>query len=125
MELKNIKIRDIIGKTEDGRMSLLLSKKLYEKEAIFSAAYKFTNKCFIYIEPAGDDSVCVYFKAKGAETNEKISTVAYAFCNEVLDQQVRMDIEKRYGNIRDLIVEHAFSPIKNIKDRIKIENKNE
>ena len=33
------------------------------------------------------------------------------FCNEVLDQQVRLDIEKRYGSLRDAIVKHAFQPL--------------
>jgi len=29
-------------------------------------------------------------------------------------------IEKKYGNIRDLIVEQAFSPISKLKDKIKV-----
>ena len=45
--------------------------------------------------------------------------VAEDFCNEVLDQQVRLDLEKRYGNIRELVIRHAFAPIESLKAKIK------
>ena len=41
------------------------------------------------------------------------------FCNEVLDQQIRLNLEKRNGRIRELIVEHAFSPLADLKSRLE------
>jgi His-Xaa-Ser system protein HxsD len=93
---------------------------MYEKLAVFAAAYKFTDKCIILVEPVGEQSVGVYFKSKSKSDDGELRKIAEQFCNEVLDQQLRLDIEKKYGNIRDLIVEHAFSPISNIKDKVKI-----
>jgi len=50
-------------------------------------------------------------KADRAPDFESLEEDARTFCNEVLDQQVRLDLEARYGNIRELIVRQAFSPV--------------
>ena len=49
-----------------------------------------------------------------------LKKTAEQFCNEAIDQQLRLDIEKKYGNVRELIVRHAFSPIKNIDEEINL-----
>ena len=41
------------------------------------------------------------------------------FMNELIDQQVRLDLEKRYGPIRRLIVQQAFAPLDNLKAEVK------
>ncbi len=99
-----------------------LKKQFYEREAIFAAAYKFTNLCSILIEPIDDYTVGVYFKPL-KEKDVDLSEIAGAFCNEVIDQQVRLDLEKKYGNIRDLIVRQAFAPVQNLKDKIDFNDK--
>ncbi len=102
--------RGILSEEADGRMGLVLSKELYQKEAVFQAAHKYTDSCHIIIEPADDKNVGVYFQFKpGAEGNLK--TIALDFCNEVLDQQIRLDLEREYGHIREMIVRQAFAPI--------------
>ena len=118
--MNNSDIKDIIVKTKDNRLLLTLNRTLYEKEAIFSAAYKFTDKFTILIEPIDPSSVGVYFKSQQGGDENELMMVAEAFCNEVLDQQIRLDIERKYGNIRDLIVAQAFSPISKLKDKIKL-----
>lgn len=109
-------MKEIIKKLEDGKLLLILSKEIYEKEAVFASAHKFTDKCTILIEPIEDKSVGVYFKSK--KENCDLLRIAEEYCNEVLDQQIRLDIEKKYGNIRELIVKQAFSPLENINDEI-------
>ncbi len=114
------KIKDIAIHSEEGKVLIMLSKKIYEREAIFASAHKFTDKCTILIEPIEQDSVGVYFQNKDDNDDDKIilKNLAGEFCNEVLDQQLRLDIERKYGNIRDLIVKQAFSPLENLKDEI-------
>ena len=109
-------MKEIITKLEDGKLLLELSKELYEKEAVFTSAHKFTDRCTILIEPIDHNSVGVYFKSKREDCD--LLKISEEYCNEVLDQQLRLDIEKKYGNIRDLIVKQAFSPIENLKDEI-------
>ena len=116
------KIKDFIIQENENKLVVVLSKSLYEKEAVFAAAYKFTDKSTILIEPYDESSVAVYFKRKD-NANVGLYEIALKFCNEVLDQQVRLDLENRYGNIKELIYRHAFSPLKNIEDNIKINGK--
>ena len=113
-------MKDTIMQVEDGKLLVELSKEMYEKQAVFAAAYKFTDKCVVLIEPVGRHSVGVYFKNKSNSDDSELMEIAEQFCNEVLDQQLRLDIEKEYGNIRELIVEHAFSPISGIKEKVKL-----
>lgn len=96
-------------------MLLRLSKKFYEREAVFLAAYKFTNKCAVLIEPIENDYVGVFFETKAGCTSKDLKLICTNFCNEVLDQQVRLDLEKRFGDLRKLIVQHAFQPIEKLR----------
>lgn len=102
--------RGIVSQQADGRMALVLAKEMYQKEAIFQAAYKFTDVCYIVIEPADYKHVGVYFQLK-PDAGGDLEVISLDFCNEVLDQQVRLDLERSYGTLRDLIVRQAFSPI--------------
>lgn len=103
--------RGFVSKVENGKFLLKLSKKFYEKSAVMNAAYKFTHRCFILIEPLEEGYVGVWFKAKDGQAPGIIPDFLNDFCNEVLDQQVRLDLEKRYGSLRDAIVKHAFQPL--------------
>ena len=103
--------RGFVSKIDDGKLLLKLSKRFYEKSAVMNAAYKFTDKCIILIEPLEEGYVGVWFKAKDGQGSETIPNLLDDFCNEVLDQQVRLDLEKRYGSLRDAIVNHAFQPL--------------
>ena len=62
-------------------------------------------------------NVGIYFRLK-SELKKNLENVALDFCNEVLDQQVRLDLERSYGPLRELIVKKAFSPISITKDDI-------
>ena len=48
----------------------------------------------------------------GYEINpDEVKKLLGEFCNEALDIQIRLDLEKRFGNLREVIYEHAFSPL--------------
>ncbi len=111
-------MKNPIIEVEENKLLVKISKEFYEKEAVFAAAYKFTDSCFILIEPIDDHYLGVYFQPT-KDNNTNLTDIAESFCNEVLDQQVRLDLEKRYGNIKELIVRQAFAPVKNIKELIK------
>jgi len=113
-------MEEIYTKLEDKKILIKLDKSLYEKEAVMAAAYKLTNLCFIIVKPLEDNQLGVYFEPKNNQNEDELKAIAKDYCNEVLDQQTRLDVEKRYGNIRDLLVKQAFSPIENIKDKIKV-----
>jgi len=100
----------IIEISEEGEYLLKLSKEFYEKDAVMRAAYKFTDKCTIRIEPIEDRYVGIWFKEKNSLCTGNLSEIANAYCNEVLDQQVQIDLEKSYGDLRNIIYRHAFLP---------------
>ena len=113
-------MKEIVIKVEEGKLLVELSKEIYEKQAVLASAYKFTDKCTILIKPTGEHTVGIFFQSKTEGGEDELMNIAEQFCNEALDQQLRLDIEKQYGNIRDLIVEHAFSPISDIKEKVKL-----
>ena len=113
LEVKTME--DIIIKLKDGKILIQLSEVIYEKDAIMAVAHKMIDSCFILVKPAENNQINIYFEPQSYQTEKELETIAKKFCNEVLDMQIRLDIERRYGNIRDLIIQQAFSPIENIK----------
>jgi His-Xaa-Ser system protein HxsD len=103
-------MKEIIKKIEDGRLLVEVTKRIYNENAITYSAYKFTDRCYIHIDPISDEVIGVYFSSKN-EIETKLEDIAQAFCNELIDQQVRLNVERSYGHIRDEIVKKAFSPI--------------
>ena len=103
-------MKEIIKKQEDDKLLLEVSNAIYDINALTNVSYKFTDKCFIYIDPISEIVVGVYFKSKPG-IDIPLDEIAGNFCNELIRQQVRIDTEKKYANIRNAIVKQAFSPI--------------
>jgi len=111
-------MKQTMKRLEDGRLQLEISKEMFKKEALVATTYKFTDSCYIFIESASSNSFNVYFKPKTQIT--PLDKIVDEFSNELIDHQLRLDIEASYGNIRNLIVQQAFSPVENIKDKIDV-----
>lgn len=109
-------MKGIFTKVDDDEIVIVLAKEIYEKEAVLSAAYKLTDLCYVLIRPYGESEVEAVFQPKNEKTTvQNLEEYAGRFCNELLDQQLQRDLEKRYGKIREAIVQHAFSPLDNLK----------
>lgn len=83
---------------------------LYSLEAINAAAYPFISKYHVLVTPGStENSVIVIFEAKvaGGDINADLKE----YCNSLLDHQIRVQLDKANGKIRELIVAHAFSPL--------------
>ena len=106
-------------KRKPGGLEVTLSKAIYEKEAVFAAAYALSNLCRNRIEPgqAGYVKVSLEFLDSCKESDRL--EVENKFMNELIDQQLRLDLEKRYGAIRRLIVQQAFAPLDDLKAEVK------
>ena len=96
-------------KDESDSLVVRLSKEFFEKEAIMSAIHEYTDEYDTSMYPLDDGYVGVSFKAK-----EKVNSSdrVYAFTNRVVDHQIRRDLDRESGHIRDMIVDYAYSPIK-------------
>jgi His-Xaa-Ser system protein HxsD len=106
-------MKNIVTKIEEDKMLISLNNDYYEKLAIMSAAHEMTETFAVLVEPIDKNNTAVYFQPKKDIRIDgiKLKEAALDFCNKVLDQQLRLDIENRYGNLRDMIVKQAFVPV--------------
>ncbi len=100
-----------IEELKPGIFFVTLSKAMYEREAVFAAAYKFRDKFFIRIEPVEETHVGIWFEAKLGQEPNIVRNSLGEFCNEVLDQQVRLDLDQRFGHLREAVYDQAFRPV--------------
>lgn len=80
---------------------------LYSREAVFRACYQFTDRCFLFLEPAGDAAIVVEFRKRSPLAD--LTEIVGSFANELINQKVRADIARETQGIRELIVAQAFS----------------
>ena len=106
-------------KRKPGGFEVTLSKALYEKEAVFAATYALSGLCRNRVEPAQAGYVKVSLEFLDSCTDRGRAEAKTKFMNELIDQQLRLDLENRYGAIRRLIVQQAFAPLDNLKAEVK------
>ncbi len=96
-----------------GIYKIILSKRMYEREAVFAAAYKFGKDFVAKIEPEGSDHVAIYIEDKkgNGDSDAKIKE----FMSELIDQQLRLDIANRTADSRQRIYDEAFRPLMGAK----------
>jgi His-Xaa-Ser system protein HxsD len=77
------------------------------EKAVSRAAYKFTDRCYLFLSRSEPGWMKVTLGTKDEKQN--LASLLGEFCNELLDQQIREDLAKEAGPIRDLIVAQAFA----------------
>ena len=100
-------------KLDEDIFRILLSKRLYEKDAILNATYNYSNLGYFKLDNFDDNNVALIFKVKNYGKKVDIDMIIGNLCNEINEQQLRLDLESRMGKIRDLIYEKAFAPVRN------------
>ena len=80
-------------------VSIKCSLKLYAKEAVVATIYKYS----------GDDIILTIRLKDGAQVFPE--DFIGNFHKDLVDQQVRYNVVREFGHIRDMIVEEAFKPI--------------
>lgn len=93
---------------------LFFNPEIYSKEAILRASYGFTHLFTIQVISEGSQ-LRVDFEAKKELDEASLADAKKAFVNEVLDHQLRIELEAKFGNIRDSIYTAAFEPLESIK----------
>lgn len=94
-----------------------LCKEIYHRDAVLKASYLYTDKFYVKVSPHGEYYVRVTFESKERGSVD-CSRAAKNFCNDVLDQQIREDLARSNGKIRDIIYSHAFSPLKDVNNEL-------
>ena len=98
-----------------------LSSIIYEKEAILATNYALSGWCSNRIEPGPDGYFDVTLELLTDDEFEDWDPekVRQCFLNELTDQQLRLDLEKKFGRVRELIVRQAFSPLENLEIEVE------
>lgn len=103
--------RESFIKTSDSKAEALVDLDLYAKEAIAAVLYRYSGICHVFQQredPPSHFMKLVFETKDGASLPENFHK---EFFNDLLDQQVRWNINQQFGRIRDAIVEEAFRPI--------------
>lgn len=104
-------ISGFITVIDSDHANIIIDSSLYDMEAINAASYAFTSNYYILVTRKGDTSVNVIFELKNKAFRRDISEDIKEFVNTVIDHQIRLQLDRANGKIRDLIVAHAFSPL--------------
>lgn len=108
--MKEIKIP--VVEVGNGGFSVAIDLNIYAQEAINATCYKYTDKFYVHLQTSSQSEkvVDVVMECKDGGTTITQDLIKQ-FCNDLLDQQVRVDVNSQFGHIRDLIVEEAFKPV--------------
>lgn len=82
---------------------------VFALEAIKRAAYRFSDRLTVEIEPTSETVKCRLRLLAGRKQNESLQVLEAQFRNEVLDQDLRLQLRKQTEPVRNLILSLAFS----------------
>jgi len=93
----------------DGSVSVRFDSRVYPLNAVKKAAYKFAKDCGVVVNVEGEHfRATINFFDQAAAPSAKQRLVG-AFCNEVIDQDLREQISEQTEPMRNLILAQAFS----------------
>jgi His-Xaa-Ser system protein HxsD len=95
---------------QEGEAAVLdVDTSLYEVDAILRAAYKLTDRCYLFVTREGQapGRVSLYVLKKTPASD--LDAILGELCNELLDQQIRLSLAREAGPLRELIVAQAFA----------------
>ncbi|MDD7022494.1 MAG: His-Xaa-Ser system protein HxsD [Aeromonadales bacterium] len=96
-------------------MNIKLNLKLYDKKSIVSACYKLSGKFNIISESATNNIDIVEINIEPVDTSASYSEsqIKEEFFRVLNNEELRENLDKKFGKIREMIVEEAFKPLKN------------
>ncbi len=89
-------------------VDLTVDTALYPMDAILGTAYVFVDRCYVFLDRAGDGAVRVSLSPKAGTSDEAMREVVGDFQNELLAQALRARIAERHEKVRETIVARAL-----------------
>lgn len=93
---------------EGGGLLIAVDLGIYDQSALLKTVHLFTGRCHVHVQHQSERLVEVRFRPK-AGVNVDLETLSRDFCNELLDQTLRVIVAKETERERDLILAHALS----------------
>lgn len=85
------------------------SRMFFSRECVLAVANLYAGTYDVSVEPSGADHVAITLYSRDGTPVE--GSVLRGLMNELVDWQVKMDLQKEFGGLRNRIVEYAFSPV--------------
>ncbi len=104
-----------------------INNSIYPLSVILKTAYNFTNNFYVFFDYIADDCIEVQIKSKGILSDNELEKMVGEFYNELLNQNIRYDIQNKTNNLRQLILGRALytecieTNVDNGSDQIKEE----
>lgn len=89
-------------------VDLTVDTALYPMDAILGTAYVFVERCYVFLDRAGEAGVRVSLSPKDGTSEGAMRAVAGDFQNELLAQALRCRIAERHEKLRETIVARAL-----------------
>lgn len=95
-------------KTDDG-FNIFIEKEFYEREAVYSVAYKYSNFLCFSFSPIENNKICISIMGKDGNLPTEVDVKS--ILSDLLDEQFRIEILKRTDDIRNIVYKKAFLPL--------------
>ena len=93
-------------------MKTRVDLRLYDKDAVLAVLYEYSGQYNVSQSIDNDENfIVVTLLPKQDSELVPDDSLLGEFEQKLIDQQLRIHINKEFGHIRDLIVEEAFKPI--------------
>lgn len=107
--------RDVAYRFDDGALRITLPLAVYGFDAIFRSCYWLTDRAYVYLSPQRGDLIEVTVVSKREAT--ATDRLAWEFLNDLIDQRLRIDINRETAAVREMIVAQAFAEADVVDDR--------
>lgn len=93
---------------KDNQIIFWLNSQLYSLEAIYSAAYVFIDRAYVYLDGNPTKEIIVSLKGKEKLNKKQLESLAGEFRNELLNYLLRVEVARHNQKIREYIVATAL-----------------
>jgi His-Xaa-Ser system protein HxsD len=92
-----------------GTAVLCIDERLFPADAALAAAYKFTDRCYVWLETAEErpGHFLLFLRPKAGAMD--LAALSGEFTNELIDQRLRQRLNERFGDGRAIIAAQAFA----------------
>lgn len=88
---------------------VIVQKEYFERDCILRVVSDYTPQYLISFYPISDSSVEITINSKDNTYIDE--SLLRKFFNDCIDEQIRIDLQKEFGNLRQRIVDYAFLPV--------------
>ena len=111
MKREKILMEVPFGVSEDGlRGHVYAAKVFFSRECVLAVSNLYAGKYDVSVEPFGTEHVKItIYSRDGSSVKEEMLR---RLTKDLVDYQMKMDLQKEFCGLRDRIVEYAFAPVR-------------